>query len=192
MRRLGLAIAMLVALSACAKKRGTAPLDYVDDMKPGIVFLKNVNRRLGGGRSLWPAGRLEGIEVEAVAVAELRAGEWTGKSTDDTIIYHLMMYNVGRDDVFELLEKELGEPLGEGQLPLHPVRGVVGHFWQDVDGWWVCGKNAVGWYSNPVRIPGYLDFEERRDLYNRPAPRASKLWMKIGRLLVGLDTAPRT
>jgi hypothetical protein len=118
-------------------------------------------------------------------------------STDapkDYVFAYSMKFNVGRDDIEQLLTSGLGERLGEGIAPVHTFNTLEGDFWQTDEGFWICGKNAVTWSSTPFRrddqhvlVEGFADV----DHFVRPVPNTAALWKRLGRVLIGSDVNAR-
>lgn len=180
-----------LALGACGNRRTGGPLDYLAYCKPGGSTRECSQRLDRLPANMFPAGRLEGIEFRAQAIGRAVTGRHTGKFEDGLVFFYAMKFNVGRDDVMQLLEAELGEPMGNGEPPVHTPEYLPGTFWRTAEGVWVCGEKAVAWYSDPIHNVDSHDWARDLDRYDRPVPTTAALWDKIGRMLIGADTDPR-
>ncbi len=185
---------LCLTLGACDRERKEGPLDYLEYCKPGgstAQCSKRLERVVRLHKNMFPAGRLEGIEFRTEPLGPVLTGNYTGKFQDAFVFLYMMKFNVGRDDVMKLLETELGEPMGNGEPPVHTREHLPGHFWRTADGFWVCGEKAVAWYSDPVHNVDSNEWASDLDRYDRPVPTTAALWDKIGRTLIGLDSEPR-
>jgi hypothetical protein len=122
-------------------------------------------------------------------------GNLPGRLVDRGVLQYTIRFNVGREYVMELLERELGPPMGRGEPPVLTLAGPFGDYWQTEEGYWVCFDRGVAWYGPPYVVhdwqapPGSPTWKPYPDV--QPVPKTAALWKKIGRMLIGTDLKPR-
>jgi hypothetical protein len=189
-------LAVALAVVACNKDRARGPLDYLSVCTPGRSTSECWWALEKAPQKTFPAGRLEGIEFRTELIPPPGGRFIPGVKSKEGVFFYAMRFNVGREDVMKILQAELGEPLKSGIAPVHTFTVMEGDYWQTEEGFWVCGEKAVAWYSNTIRATDEagIPVEPSADLnrYVGSVPTTAALWSKLGRVLIGSDTTPRS
>lgn len=203
--------AMLAAMVACSGDRVRGPMETVHDCRPGAPVSRCREILL---KAKFPAGRLESIYVALEQVVTREEAERTKglyyRADRRRVFVHGLLFEYGKADVLEVLNAELGGPLGQAEfgkpetgMPIHPIHSwsPFATFWQTDDGYWVMDApdaadlKSVYWISNPFQLDEKdkdIDIDDRDvDRYLPKAPKAAAIWDKLGRTLIGEGLASR-
>jgi len=195
-------------ITACSAPKQHTAKDHVHECRPGASVSRCMTLQTEKGASdRFPAGRLDGINVELDRVVkEVPASGRVGDIVyleGQRVFVHRLIHEYGHADVCAVLRSELGEPQGHAKagdfeslskLPLQPRRqfSIPGDFWKTQEGFWMCSDapfTNVYWASNPFSIEPqdeHIDRNDRGvDRYVREAPRAARLWEKLAQTLIG-------
>lgn len=189
MRRTILVLAGLMALAACEKEHARRPVELLNTCRPGASTRECYLMLKKARRDLFPAGRLEGIEFHTVLLFDQGQRIPAGEAPKQGAFLYALKFTVGRDEVMNMLEAQLGNPLKRGRPPVPAPMVMEGDYWETEEGFWVCSETALAWYSKPIRTTDHrgLPLEPSPDLdrYVSPVPATAALWGKVGQLLIG-------